>query len=266
MGGRPEDEAAGDDMSSRQDRQRAVVTGASSGIGRAVALDLATHGFDVLVHCRKRVADANHVADQIRAAGGEAAVAVADLGDAAQCEQLVRHCWESWGPIHAWVHCAGADILTGPTRKDSFERKLELLWEVDVRGTILCCRVVGDFMRQHGGGVIVTIGWDQAETGMEGDSGQLFAATKGAVMCFTKSLAVELAPTVRVNCVAPGWIRTAWGEQAPERWQRRVLSETPMKRWGTPEDVAAVVRFLCSDEASFLTGQTIRVNGGAVRA
>lgn len=253
-------------MSEQRETPRAVVTGASTGIGRAAALELAAAGFHVLVHCRKRVNEANAVAEEIRRSGREAAVAVADLGDASQCEQLVAHCWESWGPVDAWVHCAGADILTTPARNYPFEHKLELLWQVDVRGTILCARAVGKRMRERGGGVIITVGWDQAETGMEGDSGQLFAATKGAIMCFTRSLALELAPSVRVNCVAPGWIRTAWGERAPQKWQQRVLEETPLRRWGTPEDVARAIRFLCSEEASFITGQTIRVNGGAVRA
>ena len=109
------------------------------------------------------------------------------------------------------------------------------------------------------------MGWDQAETGMEGDSGELFAATKGAIMAFTRSLALSLAPSVRVNAVAPGWIKTAWGESASAAWQERVLRETPLARWGTPEDVARVARFLVGPDAAFLTGQVVRVNGGAVR-
>jgi NAD(P)-dependent dehydrogenase (short-subunit alcohol dehydrogenase family) len=109
------------------------------------------------------------------------------------------------------------------------------------------------------------MGWDQADTGMEGDSGQLFAATKGAVMAFTKSLALSLAPEVRVNCLAPGWVRTGWGESASTYWQNRVRRETPLGRWGTPEDVAVVARWLASPAAAFITGQVIRVNGGAVR-
>jgi 3-oxoacyl-[acyl-carrier protein] reductase len=109
------------------------------------------------------------------------------------------------------------------------------------------------------------MGWDQADTGMEGDSGELFAAAKAAVMAFSKSLAVRLAPEVRVNCLAPGWIRTAWGQQASARWQERVRRETLLRRWGEPEEVAAVARWLVSPAASFLTGQIIRINGGAVR-
>jgi NAD(P)-dependent dehydrogenase (short-subunit alcohol dehydrogenase family) len=97
---------------------------------------------------------------------------------------------------------------------------------------------------------------------MEGDSGQLFAAIKGAVTCFTRSLALSLAPEVRVNCIAPGWIRTAWGETASEVWQERVRSETPLGVWGLPEDVAETAVWLASPSARFITGQTIRVNGG----
>jgi 3-oxoacyl-[acyl-carrier protein] reductase len=120
-------------------------------------------------------------------------------------------------------------------------------------------------MKDQGHGTILTMGWDQAETGMAGDSGELFAATKGAIMAFTRSLALSLAPTVRVNALAPGWIKTQWGEGASQAWQDRVLRETPMGRWGTPEDVAQVACFLVSPAAAFLTGQIIRVNGGAVR-
>ena len=115
-------------------------------------------------------------------------------------------------------------------------------------------------------GCIITIGWDQAETGMEGERGQLFAAVKGAVMCFTRSLALALAPEVRANCLAPGWIRTAWGETASAAWQERVREETPLGVWGLPEDVAAAAVWLAAPALGFITGQTIRVNGGAVRA
>jgi 3-oxoacyl-[acyl-carrier protein] reductase len=140
-----------------------------------------------------------------------------------------------------------------------------LLWSVDVASTIRLCRDVGRRMVLQGSGSILTMGWDQAETGMEGDSGELFAATKGAILAFTRSLALSLAPKVRVNALAPGWIKTAWGQHASEAWHDRVIEETPLARWGTPEDVAAVACFLVSDAAGFITGQVVRVNGGAVR-
>ena len=130
---------------------------------------------------------------------------------------------------------------------------------------VLMSRDVGRRMKEHGGGVILNMGWDKADTGMDGHTAQLFAATKGAVMAFSKSLAVQLAPEVRVNCLAPGWIRTAWGASASIGWQERVRRETPLERWGEPEDVAAAARWLVSPAAAFITGQIIRVNGGTVR-
>src|SRR5262249_46670529 len=144
-------------------------------------------------------------------------------------------------------------------------QKLRELLAVDATATMLLARDAGERMRAAGSGVILNIGWDQAETGMEGDSGQLFGAAKAAVMAFTKSLALTLGPAVRVNCIAPGWIRTAWGEKASATWQERVLREVPLGRWGTTQDVAAAVRWLVSPAAGFITGQVIRINGGAVR-
>jgi 3-oxoacyl-[acyl-carrier protein] reductase len=190
---------------------------------------------------------------------------MADLADRAAGDRLVDAAWEVWDGLDAWLHIAGADVLTGPAAKLSFDEKLERLWAIDVVATIRLCRTVGRRMKEHRGGAIVTVGWDQAETGMEGDSGELFAATKGAIMAFTRSLALSLAPTVRVNALAPGWIKTAWGESASAAWQERALRETPMARWGTPDDVARAARFLVGPDAAFLTGQVLRVNGGAIR-
>ena len=100
---------------------------------------------------------------------------------------------------------------------------------------------------------------------MGGDSGELFAASKGAVMAITRSLSKSLAPHVRVNCLAPGWIRTEWGEQASAEWQERAMRESLMNRWGTPEDVARVACFLASPAAEFINGQVIPINGGSAR-
>jgi len=243
---------------------RAVVTGSTSGIGRAIALELAAAGADVLIHGRRSVAAAEVVAAEVRARGGQSHVLMADLRDPALCAAFVRQAWELWPKIEIWVNNAGADLLTGDAARWPFDRKLAELLAVDVTATLLLSRDVGQRLTEAGGGVLLNMGWDQAETGMAGDSGQLFAASKGAVMAFTRSLAKSLAPTVRVNCLAPGWIRTSWGEQATDLWQERVLRETPLQRWGQPEDVAAAVRWLAAPAAAFLTGQTLRVNGGAV--
>jgi 3-oxoacyl-[acyl-carrier protein] reductase len=153
-------------------------------------------------------------------------------------------------------------VLTGEPAQWSFQQKLDLLMRVDVLGTMHLARAIGRRMQDRGEGVILNMGWDQADTGMEGDSGELFATTKGAVMAFTRSLARSLAPAVRVNCVAPGWIRTRWGESASESWQQRAISESLLARWGTPEDVANVARFLVGPAAAFMTGQIVAVNGG----
>ena len=245
--------------------RRAVVLGSTSGIGRATALALAAAGSDVIVHGRRSVAAADAVAEECRRKGVRAEVVMADLADRDAGDRLVEAAWSIFGGVDAWLHFAGADTLTGDAAKLPFDAKLDLLLSVDVVATIRLCRAVGGRMKAAGSGAIVTMGWDQAETGMEGDSGELFAAAKGAVMAFTRSLSLSLAPTVRVNAIAPGWIKTEWGDGASSRWQDRVLRETPLKRWGTPEDVARAAVFLVGPESEFLTGQVVRVNGGAVR-
>jgi 2-amino-4-hydroxy-6-hydroxymethyldihydropteridine diphosphokinase len=245
--------------------KRVVVTGSSSGIGKAIALVLAERGADVLIHARQARARAEAVAEEVRGRGVNSHVLLADFANVAEVERFFAEAWQRIGPVAVWINNAGADTLTGANARLSFAAKLELLWQVDVRATMLLSRLAAERMAAAGGGVILNMGWDQAETGMEGDSGELFAAAKGAVMAFTRSLALSAAPSVRVNCLAPGWIRTAWGEKASAAWQDRVLRETPLGRWGTPEDVAQAAAWLVSPAARFLTGQIVRINGGAVR-
>ncbi len=241
--------------------QTAVVTGSSSGIGRAIALELARAGANVLVHARANRVGAEEVAKAVHSLGRDATAVVAELGDINAQVEFVRTAW-SWRPIDAWINNAGADVLTGDATTWSFEEKLDALWKVDVVATLRLSRAVGNRMRERGHGVILNMGWDQAETGMAGDSGELFGTTKGAVMAATRSLAKSLAPEVRVNCLAPGWIRTDWGEQASAEWQERAQRESLLKRWGQPEDVARVACFLASPAAEFINGQVIPINGG----
>jgi 2-amino-4-hydroxy-6-hydroxymethyldihydropteridine diphosphokinase len=244
--------------------QRALVTGSTSGIGRAIAETLALAGADVIVHGRRSRPIAEALAARLTESGVRSRAILADVSRREQRAMLVEAAWAE-GAIDIWINNAGADTLTGDAASWSFERKLEALWSIDVQGTMFLARDVGARMKERGRGVIINIGWDQAETGMEGDSAQLFSTAKGAVMAFTRSLALSLSPEVRVNCIAPGWIQTAWGEHASSTWQERVLRETPLRRWGRPEDVAAACRWLVSPAASYITGQIIRVNGGAVR-
>ncbi|MCA9046005.1 MAG: SDR family oxidoreductase [Planctomycetaceae bacterium] len=253
--------------------RRAVVTGASSGIERAIALELARHGADVAVHYARSEQRAREVVNEISALGRQAISLQADLSDVDHAE-FVSRCWNDFGPVDIWVNNAGVDLLTGDGPSYSFEEKLRLLLAIDVTGTVLLSRMVGQRMKRQreldednapASPCILNIGWDQADRGMEGDSAELFSTAKNAVMGFTRSLAVSLAPHVRVNCIAPGWIRTAWGDDAPDAWQDRVIRETPLKRWGMPEDIARLATFLVSPNAEYLTGQIINANGGAIR-
>ena len=242
--------------------QTAVVTGASGGIGRAIALEMARQGADVVAHCHQRQDAAQSLADEIRALGREAIVLPADLADRAACEGLAAAAWQWQGKIDVWANIAGADVLTGDAAAWSFEQKLAALWQVDCLATMFLSQSIGERMKARGSGAILNMGWDQAEQGMAGDSGQMFAAVKGAVIAFSRSLAQSLAPQVRVNCLAPGWIRTAWGERASEYWQERAARQSLRGRWGTPEDVAKVATFLASPAAEFINGQIVSINGG----
>jgi 3-oxoacyl-[acyl-carrier protein] reductase len=230
---------------------RALVTGSTTGIGAAIADEFEARGALVVRHGRA-TRDGRFVA--------------ADLRDAAQTDRLAAEAWDALGGLDVLVCNAGADTLTGDAAKWDFDAKLDALLAVDLKATMRLSRALGARMKERGRGCVLTVGWDQAETGMEGDSGQLFAAVKGAVTCFTRSLALALAPEVRVNCIAPGWIRTAWGETASAVWQERVRRETPAGVWGLPEDVAEAAAWLAGPSARFVTGQTVRVNGGAIRA
>jgi 3-oxoacyl-[acyl-carrier protein] reductase len=243
--------------------QFAVITGASSGIGAAIAQELARAGAHCFLQWRQNRAGIDATADAVRREGVQCETFQCDLSDETEHARLVEAAWKwSGNGIDVWVNNAGADILTGKGGSASFDEKLKILLSIDVVATMRISRFVGEKMTAQKRGCLVNIGWDQAEHGMAGDSGELFAATKGAVMAFTKSLAKSLAPAVRANCVAPGWIKTSWGENASEYWQSRAIEESALRRWGTPEDIAQAVRFLASDAASFITGHVLPVNGG----
>ncbi len=243
--------------------KNALVTGSTSGIGRAIAMELASLGANVIIHGRN-LEKANTVSDELRQFGGKVGIDLTDLADPTEYERLANETWNMWGRLDILVNNAGVDLLTTEAKDWDYARKWKALVEVDINATVALSRLIGEKMRNTSG-TIINMGWDQAETGMSGDNPELFSMAKSAVMAFSRSLSVSLAPTVRVNCVAPGWIKTAWGEEAGEIWQQRVKAETPLQRWGLPEDVARVVGWLCGQGGDFITGQTIRINGGAVR-
>lgn len=241
--------------------QTAVVTGSSSGIGREIALALARAGANVLVHARQSRAAAEEVVSAIRDLGRDSHLVMADLVAPENQSRLVFDAWK-WRDIDIWVNNAGADVLTGTTADWTFDQKFQELWLVDVTATVSIGRQTGERMKRRGHGVILNMGWDQAEVGMEGDSGELFSTIKGAVMAFTRSLARSLAPEVRVNCLAPGWIQTDWATAATEYWQQRAKEECLLGRWGEPADVARVACFLASIGGGFINGQVVPINGG----
>lgn len=240
----------------------AVVTGSSSGIGAEIAGTLARAGASVVVHGHQGESRARELTEALVGGGLTASYVIADISTTEGRAQLLSEVEARHPRVDIWVNNAGADVLTGAAAKWSFEEKLARLWQVDVEGTILLSRAVGRSMKEQKQGVIVNIGWDQAEHGMAGDSGEMFTAIKGSIMAFTRSLAQSLAPEVRVNCVAPGWIKTSWGDDASEYWQQRAIEESLRARWGTPADVAQAILYLVSPAADFITGHTLPVNGG----
>ena len=186
-----------------------------------------------------------------------------DVSDPEALASLVQRAWDWQGQVDLWVNNAGADVLSGPKWREPWEERLEQLVATDLWGAVRASQWAGEKMQRQGFGQIINIGWDQAERGgVSTSSGQLFSLVKGGVMAYTRSLAKALAPSVRVNCVAPGWIETEWGERISTRLYENTKNRIPLGRWGTPNDVANTIVWLASPEASYITGHTIYVNGG----
>jgi 3-oxoacyl-[acyl-carrier protein] reductase len=205
------------------------------------------------------------VAERIEALGARVLLAQADLGHRAGCDALVAQACEWFGGLDVWVNNAGADVLTGEAADWEWERKLDALLAVDLKGTIACSYAAGAVMReQDDGGVVLNMSWDHVGAGMAGPDPELFSAAKGGVLAYSKSLARSLAPRVRVNVLCPGWIETGFAREADVEFRRSVADSTPLRRWGRPEDVAAAALWLASPAASFITGQGININGGVV--
>jgi len=242
-----------------------LVTGASSGIGRAIAQRCARAGADLAVTYRNNHAGADQILADARALGRRAVSLKIDIADEEQITELTRRLVQEFGRVDAWINNAGADVLTGHGATLPRREKLDLLLSVDLRGTILASWAAVALMKQQpNGGSVINMSWDRATQGLAGENPQLFSAVKGGVLSFSKALARSVAPRIRVNVLGPGWIETAFADVVEPRFKERVKESIPLKRWGTPEDVAEAAVFLASDAAAYITGQMIQVNGGDV--
>jgi 3-oxoacyl-[acyl-carrier protein] reductase len=244
----------------------ALVTGASSGIGRAIALAYSAAGADVALTYRTNRRGADETADGARAAGRRAESIRADIAVPGDVEALADTLRRTFGRVDVWVNNAGADILTGEALRLSWIEKLDRLLAVDLRGTVLASWKAVELMgAQPSGGVILNMSWDHALTGgMKGEYAQVFCAAKGGVYSFSRALAHAVAPRIRVNVLGPGWIETAYGSELDPAVKQRIAGRIPLGRWGTPEEIAHAAVYLASDAAAYVTGQILMINGGAV--
>ncbi len=242
-----------------------VITGASSGIGRGIAEAFAKEGADIVVNYLKSKEKAESLVEELKQSGCHAIAVQANMADEDDIDRLIEATVKEFGNIDVWVNNAGADILTGTGASAEIHEKLEYLIEVDLRGTINACWSITPVMQEQGHGVIINMGWDLATHGFEGTNPQIFAATKAGILGFTRSFAKSVGPEIRVNMVSPGWISTSFAEEhmEDEYYQERI-KEIPIGRFGRPEDVAAAVVFLASNDSSYLTGEAIKINGGLV--
>ena len=237
----------------------AIVTGSGRGIGRAIALELAGAGVKVIVNYAGRVDKAEETVELIRAAGGDCLAVQADVSQAADVDRLIKTTLDHFGKINILVNNAGI------TRDSLLLRMKEADWDAvlatNLKGVFLCTKAVSKGMLKQRSGVIVNI---SSVVGLSGNAGQAnYAAAKAGIIGFSKSIAKEFASRgIRVNVVAPGYISTDMTETLAEEMQTEVLRAIPLGRLGKPEDVAKVVRFLVSPEASYITGQTLCVDGG----
>ncbi|MER2262722.1 MAG: 3-oxoacyl-[acyl-carrier-protein] reductase [Psychrobacillus sp.] len=237
----------------------AIVTGASRGIGKDIAIYLASEGAKVVVNYSGSKEKAEAVVEEIKSSGGTAFAAQANIDQADDVQGLVKQTLEVFGSIDILVNNAGI------TRDNLIMRMKEQEWDdvlnTNLKGVFLCTKAVTRQMMKQRNGRIINI---TSIVGVSGNDGQAnYVAAKAGVIGLTKSSAKELASrNITVNSVAPGFITTDMTDALPEEIKSQMLSQIPLAKFGNPEDIAKAVAFLASEDANYITGQTIHVNGG----
>jgi len=238
-----------------------LVTGASRGLGRAIALRLAACGSKVAINYRSSDADAAAVAREIEDGGGEAMLVPADVADAAAVRAMTREVVKKWGKIDILVNNAGItkDSLLPRMPDDTWDEVMN----TNLRGAYLCTKLALRSMMEQSWGRIINV---SSLAGLTGNQGQAnYAAAKGGLNAFTRSVAREVGSrNITVNAVAPGFITTDMTDRLPQETRDEILARIPLKRFGRPEDVADLVAFLASERAAYITAQIMCIDGGVL--
>lgn len=242
--------------------QVALITGASSGIGHATAIAMAREGARIGINYHKNKAGADQAVAEIRKAGGEAEAIQADVTSHADIQAMVDAVRKRWGCIDILVNNAG-DLLARRMLSDVTEEYWDQIMDLNLKSVFFCVKAVWEEMAARKSGNIINMTSIAGRNGGGPGSG-VYATAKGAMITYTKSLAKELAPHgVRVNGIAPGVIATPYHERySPPEIFKKFVATIPLGRAGTSEEVASVAVFLASPAASYITGETIEVNGG----
>lgn len=239
----------------------ALVTGASRGIGAAIAKKLAARGFMVIINYGHSSAAAEEVKNQIEQAGGQAVLMQGDVSSGDDVDRMFKDIKKTWGRLDVLVNNAGInrDTLLVRMKEDQWDTVLS----TDLKSVFFTTKAAASLMMRQRSGSIINIA---SVVGITGNSGQAnYAAAKAGVIGFTKSAAKELAARgIRVNAIAPGFIETDMTDAIPEKIREGMLETIPLRRGGKAEDVANAVAFLASDDAGYITGQVLKVDGGMV--